>query len=246
MAEPVRISKLMSQRGLCSRREAERLIEAGSVVVDGQVVREQGTKADPKAEIRIEGPGATWMARKVTVLCNKPPGIVSTQPEGEQVPAWTLLTAERFAGTLDEAARRVIDQPWYLNVAGRLDRDSRGLLVLSSDGLVVRRITAGGAVGKVYRVALDRMPDEEQFRRLQGRMVLDGKPLKKMQVTRAGRQHLRFELSEGRKHQIRRACRLVGLEVRDLQRTGIGPWTLGDLGEGRWRLATSEELAALG
>ena len=245
MAAPVRIAKLMSQRGMCSRREAERLIAAGSVVVDGEVVREQGTKADPGADIRIEGPGANWMARKVTVVLNKPVGVVSTQPEGDQVPAWTLLTAERFAGEIDPAAQRVIDQPFYLNVAGRLDRDSRGLLVLSHDGLVVRRITAGDGVLKVYRVTLDRLPDDEQLRRLQGRLVLDGKPLRPMAVSRAGRQALRFELTEGRKHQLRRACRLVGLEVTDLRRVQVGPWQLGDLKEGHWRLATPDELRAL-
>ena len=245
MADLVRITKLMSERGMCSRREAERLIDAGAVMVDGQVVREQGVKATRTADIQISGRGANWMANKVTVVLNKPMGIVSTQPEGEQVAAWTLLTAERLHGRADEAADRVMANPYYLNVAGRLDRDSHGLLVLSTDGLVVKAITGGSEVAKTYLVRVDGQPSEDQISRLRGKLVLDGKKLRPMAVTRAGRDRLRFELTEGRKHQIRRVCQLVGLEVVDLQRTAVGAWKLDDLPSGHWRVVPQAEVAKL-
>jgi 23S rRNA pseudouridine2604 synthase len=235
----------MARSGMCSRREAERLIEAGSVEVDGERVREQGTKCSPKADIQIVGRGQRWIADKITVLLHKPLGVVSTQPEGNQLPAWKLLTADRYAGEVDERVRRVVDHPYYLNVAGRLDRDSQGLLVLTSDGLVVRAVTGSKTLSKVYQVTVDRHIDDTQLHDLSGEIRLDGKPLERMKIKRLGRDRLRFELKEGKRHQIRRVCRLVGLEVTELVRSQVGPWHLGDLREGRWKLVPQNDVAKL-
>lgn len=245
MQQRQRVAKVMARRGMCSRREAERLIDAGAVEVDGTRVEVQGSTCRPDAEIQIVGRGRRWMADKVTVLLHKPRGVVSTQPEGDQVPAWKLLTRERYHGGEDPRCARVLERPYYLHVAGRLDRDSSGLLVLSSDGLVVRALTARRSVDKVYQVRLDRAVDDAQLRSLRGAITLDGRPLRRMRVMRLGRDRLRFELVEGRRHQIRRACRLFGLEVTELARTRVGPWRLDDLPEGRWRLADDATVAGL-
>lgn len=242
---PERVAKIMARRGMCSRREAERLIGAGQVLVDGQVMREQGCKAALNARIELADMGQGWLDNQVTVILNKPVGVVSTQPEGGQVPAWKLLTREHLHGSGDPAAiERVLAHPYYLNVAGRLDKDSRGLLVLTQDGVLARRLTCG-SIAKVYQVAVDRDPTPEQIDAMRGQRELDGKALRPMQIRRRGPRQLRFELREGRKHQIRRVCEQAGLRVTDLERVAIGPWRLDDLPLGRFRLLTSDELARL-
>ncbi|MDX2169196.1 MAG: pseudouridine synthase [Deltaproteobacteria bacterium] len=241
-----RVAKLMAARGLCSRREAERLIDAGCVLVDGEVVRQQGAKAADDARIEISGAGEALLGGRETVIVNKPIGLVSTQPEPGQTPAWTLITAATQRGAIDRAQRdQIIAAARELSVAGRLDRASRGLLVLTQDGTVARRIIGGNGVEKAYLVAVTPAPRDEQIRKLNGPLRLDGVALRPMRVTRAGAEGLRFVLVEGRKHQIRRCCRTVGLEVTDLQRIAVGPLRLGDLPEGCWRVVSTEEIELL-
>ena len=241
-----RITKLMANRGLCSRREAERLIEAGQVLVDGVVVRGQGHKASPHAEITIAPGGVRVLRSLLTVLLHKPAGIVSTQPTRDQVPAWALLRVETVDGWIDPVMlRRVVTEPWSLSVAGRLDRASRGLLILTEDGAIARRIIGGHDIEKTYRVRAVETVTDRQIRRLRGKISLDGQLLLPMRVTRASTHTLRFVLREGRKHQIRRACRRVGLHVVDLFREAIGPLRIGKLPEGRWCPVSAAELAKL-
>lgn len=241
-----RVAKLMAARGLCSRREAERLIDAGCVLVDGVVVPAQGAKALPEADIRISEGGGALLGGRATVLLHKPIGIVSTQPEPGQTPAWTLLRAETRRGPIDAAAERaLLAAPWELSVAGRLDRASRGLLVLTQDGTVARRIIGGNGVEKEYRVATNAPASDGQLRKLNGPLQLDGSALRPMRVGRVDERTLRFVLVEGKKHQIRRCCRMVGLQVTDLLRVAVGPLALADLPPGGWRLASADELARL-
>lgn len=241
-----RVAKLMARRGMCSRREAERLIDAGQVLVDGAVVSEQGAKARDDADIRIGTAGAAELSGKLTVLLHKPVGIVSTQPEPGQIPAWKLLQRESAFGEVDagELARALAELS-TLSVAGRLDRASRGLLVLTQDGVLARRIIGGNGVEKEYVVRTAEAASEEQVRKLRAPMSLDGRALLPMSVRRFGPKILRFVLVEGMKHQIRRACRKVGLTVEDLFRDRIGPFRIGELPEGRWRFAREEELSLL-
>lgn len=241
-----RVAKLMAQRGMCSRREAERLIGAAQVLVDGVVVSEQGCKARTDADIRIASAGEAALRDKLTVLLHKPVGIVSTQPEPGQTPAWKLLRRDTAFGDVDpDALRRVLVEPSGYSVAGRLDRASRGLLVLTEDGAVARRIIGGHGVKKEYVVRTVEPVAEEQVRKLRGPLTLEDRPLLPMSVRRVGPRILRFVLVEGRKHQIRRVCRKVGLTVADLFREAVGPFRIGDLSEGRWRLASREEIAEL-
>lgn len=241
-----RVAKLMSERGLASRREAERLIAAGQVRVDGAVVREQGCKAARDASIEISSEAAATLGTRLTIVLHKPIGVVSILPAAGQLPAWRLLRAENAAEAVDaETLARVVERAPELSVAGRLDRASRGLLILTEDGTVARRIIGGHGVEKSYRVRTREPATEAQVRKLAAPMTLDGRPLLPMGVERFGDDTLGFVLVEGRKHQIRRACRKVGLTVLDLCRVAVGPFRLGDLPAGKWRLATREEIEGL-
>lgn len=241
-----RVAKLMAARGLCSRREAERLIDAGQVVVDGVVVRQQGMKAAADAAIHITAAGAALLGDRLTIALHKPVGIVSTQPEPGQTEAWELVRVDTAYGAVDaDTVGRLAKDASSLSAAGRLDRASRGLLVLTQDGTVARRIIGGAGVEKAYLVHTAEPPSDQQIRKLNGPLVLDDQPLRPMRVERAGEHLLRFVLMEGRKHQIRRLCRRFGLTVDDLLRTAVGPIALGDLPEGRWRLVTHAELERL-
>ncbi|TVR44156.1 MAG: rRNA pseudouridine synthase [Planctomycetota bacterium] len=236
-----RVAKLMAQRGMCSRREAERLIEVGAVLVDGQAVRSQGVKCAIDADIRLTGHGERRIAAHTTVLLHKPVGIVSTQAEEGQINAWTLLTAERAWGRNDaEAMERVLAKPWTMAVCGRLDQDSRGLLVLTQNGVLAKRLTGGHGVLKHYRVTVDRQVRAEDLARLRGPWELDDRKLKAMEVNQAGTNELRMSLVEGMKHQIRRVCAACELQVVDLLREGVGPWRLGKLPEGHWTVVEGE------
>lgn len=242
MTTPVleRVSKLMTNRGLCSRREADRLIADGLVRVDGVIV-ELGAKAAPDARIEIKPSGERRLAAHVTVLLHKPKGIVSTQPTGDQIAAWTLITLDRFLGDAHrEASERACAKPWTMATAGRLDATSRGLLVLTQDGVLARRITGSHEIAKRYLVEVDQPVSDAVLAALRGANALDGEPLLPMEVDRVAPRRLRFVLREGRKHQIRRVCQTHGLAVRDLLREAVGSWELGDLPEGRWRVVTGE------
>ncbi len=241
-----RVSKILASRGICSRREAERLIEAGRVLVDGVAVMSPGAKARWDAAIAVTEAGRAELAETISVAVNKPPGIVSALPQQGQMEARTLITAAALHGAgAAVMVERTLAAAADLAVAGRLDRASRGLLILTTDGVVARALVAGNRLVKSYLVTTDADIADSQIDRLNRPMRLDERQLLPMRVRRAGRRQLRFELSEGMKHQIRRCCQRVGLEVVDLLRDAVGPVRLGDLPEGAWRPLAEGELEAL-
>lgn len=241
-----RVSKLLARRGLCSRREAERLIEVGAVVVDGQVVTAQGAKAARGACIEITEAGRRSLGAAISIALHKPVGVVSTNPAETQRDACALVTRDAAYGTHDDdEIERVLAGVERLAVAGRLDRASRGLLILTTDGVVARALVGGNAIAKSYLVTLTTEATQGQIARLNRPMRLDERQLLPMKVKRAGPLRLRFELVEGMKHQIRRCCSKVGLEVEDLLRDAVGSIRLGDLPEGRWRILTAREVEGL-
>ena len=241
-----RIAKIMARRGLCSRREAERLIAAGEVSVNGVIVREQGMKAPLDAEIVLGAAGHAELEAKLTVLLHKPVGVVSTLPEPGQTPAWRLLRADTVVEPIEPALlQRVVADPATLSVAGRLDRNSRGLLLLTQDGNVARQLVGGNGVKKEYLVHTEPAATDSQIGKLRGPLRLDDQALRPMRVERVEPAVLRFVLVEGKKHQLRRVCRHVGLHVVDLLRTAIGPFSLAGLPEGRWRLLKPDEVRRL-
>ena len=241
-AEPVRVNKWLAQQGVCSRREAEALIEAGLVSIGGQKITSPGHKIEPGDTLMLAERANPALETRLTVILNKPVGIVSGTPEGEQVPAVRLLTRSALYGKSDVIPGRSN----RFAPVGRLDQDSHGLLILSEDGVVAKAVIGPDSeMSKEYlvRVIGDVTPD--RLAKLRHGLSLDGRRLKKAIVTEESHRLLRFVLKEGRNRQIRRMCDLVGLFVTDLQRIRIGPIELGDLPEGKWRPVTPQERAAL-
>jgi 23S rRNA pseudouridine2604 synthase len=238
-ADAVRVSKLMTERGLASRREADAWIEAGWVTVDGQTAV-LGQRAAPAARIEIDPRARTEQAERVTVLLHKPVGLVSGQAEDGYAPAISIVRADtRWAG--DKLARRFHPgQLRGLAPAGRLDIDSTGLLVLTQDGRIAKLLIGDeSAVEKEYLVRVayrgsGRLPDAE-LQRLRHGLHLDGRALRPARVSWANEDQLRIVLREGRKRQIRRMCDAVGLQVLGLKRVRIGSVALGQLPVGQWR-----------
>lgn len=241
-AEPQRVNKWLAQQGVCSRREAEALIAGGLVTIDGARVDDPGRKIEAGQTLTLAEQGARALAQQITVVLNKPVGFVSAQPEKGQLPAARLVTREN----LIVPAERVPDARTSLAPLGRLDQDSRGLLLLSEDGALAKAIIGpASAMEKEYRVSVEGAVNEKKLALLRFGLSLDGRELKPAQVSVLKSGALRFVLTEGRNRQIRRMCEAVGLEVRDLLRLRIGPVRLGDLPEGRWRPLAPEERNAL-
>jgi 23S rRNA pseudouridine2604 synthase len=247
----LRLSKLMSELGLCSRREADEWIEKGWVMVDGEVVDTLGTKVRPDQRIEIDPAAEAAQASQVTVLIHKPVGLVSGQAEDGYQPAITLVTPEnRWEGDHSEI-RFSVAHLRQLAPAGRLDIDSTGLLVLTQDGRVAKQLIGGHSeIDKEYlvRVAYGEHTVDveshfpaESLKLLCHGLSLDDQPLKPAQVNWQNGEQLRFVLREGKKRQIRRMCELVGLEVIGLKRVRMGQVMLGALPPGQWRYLSADE-----
>jgi len=240
--EPQRVNKWLAQTGVCSRREAEALIAEGAVVIDGERVTDVGRKIEPGQTLTLNDRASAKLDSQITVVINKPVGYVSSQPEGDQIPAARLIRPENLIGS----APHDLDTRASLAPLGRLDQDSHGLLILSEDG-VLAKIVIGpeSTLEKEYLVAVSGRVNRDAITKLRHGLELDGRHLKPAKVTLETDGRLRFVLTEGRNRQIRRMCELVGLDVTDLTRLRIGPLTLGDLPEGKWRLMTPAERKAM-
>lgn len=239
--EPIRLSKLMAQRGLCSRREADEFIERGLVLVDGVTISTLGTKVLEHQTITLAAAAQKTQNDRVTILVNKPVGYVSGQPENGYSPAAMLITAENQDPNVVQypLLNRHFDG---LAPAGRLDIDSRGLLVFTQDGRLAKQLTSDqGAVEKEYIVRFRGVPGEDQLALLRHGISLDGKPLRPARVEIIAQDRLRIELREGRQRQIRRMCQAVDLQILSLMRVRIGRVRLGKLPEGCWRFLRPDE-----
>jgi 23S rRNA pseudouridine2604 synthase len=246
MTEPLRLSKRMSELGLCSRREADEWIARGWVRVDGAVVSELGSKVLPHQKITVDRQASAQQAKRVTVLLHKPVGFVSGQAEDGYRPAVVLVTPEN-RWSEDKAPQQFHpSQLRSLVPAGRLDIDSTGLLVLTQDGRIAKQLIGEDTgVEKEYLVRVQyqrgpRLPDAD-LKRLNHGLSLDGKPLLPAKVSWQNDDQLRFVLREGKKRQIRRMCELVGLKVLGLKRVRIGRVSLGKLPPGKWRYLGADE-----
>ena len=232
----------MAERGLCSRREADRLIEQGKGLVNGQVVDRLGSRFDPTVCIALTPEIQKERLRLVTVLLNKPPGVVSNQPEKGYQEAASLITRKNFQ-CLPGQTTRELPPAKTLHVAGRLDIDSSGLLILTQDGQVARQlISPNSVIEKEYFVRLTERVPTAALVQMRGDLTLDGRLLKPVQITQTDDRTLHLVLQEGRKRQIRRMCDLVGLRVHSLVRVRIGRIGLGDLSRGRWRYLNTDEV----
>ncbi len=238
--ELIRLSKLMAERGLCSRREADDYIERGLVLVDGNVINQLGTKVALSVTITLARQAQRQQSSLVTILLNKPIGYVSAQPEPGYEPAIVLLTPTNQFGEQTNKLKR--EHFKGLAVAGRLDIDSQGLLLFTQDGRIAKQLVAAdGKLEKEYLVRVNGDLHEDDLQLLRHGMWLDDRPLKPAQVEWINREQLRIVLKEGRKRQIRRMCEAVGLRVLGLKRVRIGKLRLGTLPEGKWRFLRADE-----
>jgi len=233
-----RLQKLMAAAGFCSRRRGEALLRQGRVRVNGRPAA-LGEQADPEHDrIEVDGRPLQAPARSLTLLLNKPLGVLCTchDPHGRP----TVLDL------LPPPLRR----GQGLHPVGRLDADSRGALLLSNDGALTLHLTHPRyGHRRCYRVWVRGVPDRDTLRRWRSGVPLDGRPSQAVSVQLLDRDGdaalLELQMGEGRNRQIRRTAALLGHPVLDLQRTAIGPWPLADLPEGRWRRLQPQELLAV-
>ena len=237
MAEQ-RIQKVLADQGICSRREAERLIAAGKVKVNGHPVG-LGDKMDPDYDkVSIDGKNVRIVRKRqyTYIMLHKPRGYLTTRSD------------DRGRKTVMDL---VSDVPAMLRPVGRLDKDSEGLLLMTDDGAFINLLThPSGGVGKLYRVTVNPRATEEQVVQMASGVVLDDgvrtQPCVIHVVTdEPGRTVLEITLHEGRNRQIRRMCSAVGLQVVRLKRSAEGPVKLGMLQPGEYRELKKSEVSAL-
>lgn len=234
--ENIRLSKIMSHRGLSSRREADKLIEQHQVKVNGQVVTELGFKCQSNAEIEILSSGKQILDSKVSVILYKPIGYISGPREEKYPSALDLIQPENKLAT-SKGPKMNTSLKMGMAPAGRLDVDSTGLLILTSNGVLVKKLIHESEVEKEYRVRVKGQITEERMNLLRHGLSLDDKPLKPavIELDPHTPDCLIFILKEGKKRQIRRMCELVQLQVVALRRVRIGNYTLKSLKPGQWR-----------
>jgi len=241
--EKIRLSKRMSELGLCSRREADDYIEKGWVQVDGETVSELGSKVYPTQQITLRSAAQNTQQQRVTILLNKPIGYVSGQAEHDYKPAITLLDdATRW--TEDSSPLRFHrSQLLGLAPAGRLDIDSQGLLVLTQDGRIAKQLIGEDSkVDKEYLVRVQGPLKDSGLALLNQGLKLDGEYLKPAKVTWQNEDQLRFILREGKKRQIRRMCDVMKTSVAELQRVRVMNIKLGTLKPNEYRELKGQEL----
>jgi pseudouridine synthase len=236
----MRLQKLLSQAGIASRRAAEALITDGRVTVNGDVVTTLGAKATPGVDdVRLDGRRVTIATRARYILLNKPRGYVTTRrdPQGRR----TVL--DLLVGVRE-----------YVYPVGRLDYDTAGLLLLTSDGDLAARLThPRHEVPRVYEAIVTGIPDDDALDELRRGVVLDGRRTAEAAVARGATVHagrvpttkLVLTLFEGRNRQVRDMCARIGHPVRSLERVRYGPLSLRGLPRGRWRDLTASEIDAL-
>lgn len=227
-----RLSKVLSQKGIASRREADFLIESGLVLVDGQQAV-LGQRVLESAQIQVLEKAQKIQQARRTIILNKPLGYVSSQPEKNYPHALSLLKAENFVGNPKEL-------DGFINKgfapAGRLYINSTGLMIYTQNGRLAKKIIdEKSEIEKEYLVRVEGKMIEDGLKLLNHGLKLDGKALKPARVKRLNENQLHFILQEGKKRQIRRMCALVGLNVLALKRVRIGRLKLGDLPLGQWR-----------
>ncbi len=241
-AEPLRINKWLAEEGVCSRREADALIEKGLISIDGQKVTQQGEKIVPGQTLTLAQKASRQLDNQLSLIFHKPEGIVSGTPEGDEIPAVRLITKDSLSGKSQAIPGR------YNKLAplGRLDKDSRGLLILSEDGVLAKAVIGPESrLDKEYIVKVKGDVTEAKLEKLRHGLELDGRKLKPAIVEQVKPHELRFILNEGRNRQIRRMCQLVDIRVVDLLRVRIGPLELAGLPEGKWRPISGKEREAL-
>jgi 23S rRNA pseudouridine2605 synthase len=231
----VRLQKFLAEAGVASRRASEAFIVEGRVTVNGDIVRELGTKIDPaRDKVAVDGKPLK-PKRKLYVALNKPPGYICSKRDPESRDIVTDLLPKEWSNLVP---------------VGRLDFASEGLLFLTNDGDFCLKLTHPRyGVRKKYRVTIEGRVDAEMADRLVKGVVHEGERLKAERVrvlaTNNSASLLEIELAEGKNRELRRMFEVLGREVTKLQRVQIGPIKLGELRVGRWRTLTDTEIKSL-
>ena len=226
-----RLQKILSHAGIASRRKAEEYIQQGRVSVNGQIVTELGTRADPSTDVvKVDGKRIRVATRFVYVLLNKPKNVMSTSSDPEERP-----TVMEYVANIKERIYPV----------GRLDFASEGLILLTNDGDFTKWMTKAGVIPKVYHVKLAGKPDEKDLAKLRRGIFLDGERLAPCDIVsfREGENPwYEVTLHQGRNQQIRRMFSVTGHPVEKLRRVRIGFLEDRRLKSGEWRHLTEAEV----
>jgi 23S rRNA pseudouridine2605 synthase len=228
---PERLNRFLARRGVASRRGADELIAAGRVTINGEPSF-LGTLVDPAVDrVSVDGHRIPARAVSVTIVLNKPAGVVTTRSDPYQ---------RRTVMDLIEPVPGLVP-------VGRLDADSRGLLVLTTDGDLAHAVShPRHGVTKRYLATLDRAISADQLEQLSAGIDLEDGPARAVAAKRSGSDSVvEVVMAEGRKREVRRLFAAVGLEVRDLVRIAVGPVELGALPEGEARVLRPAELSSL-
>lgn len=226
--EPVRLNKYLSEAGVCSRREADRLIASGRVTVDGRP-GETGMKVYPGQKVCVGKKAVSRQEEMVLLAVNKPASIVCTEERRER-----------------SSIIRFLDYPVRITYVGRLDKDSRGLLLMTNNGDIINKIMrAVNRHEKEYKVTVDRAVTEDFLERMAGGVPILDTVTRPCRVQKIGKYTFSIILTQGMNRQIRRMCEALGYQVKDLVRTRIVNIELGNLKEGEYRRVSDGELDEL-
>ncbi|WP_299821254.1 23S rRNA pseudouridine(2604) synthase RluF [uncultured Pontibacter sp.] len=227
--EPIRLNKFISDAGYCSRREADKLIEQGRVMVNGKRP-DVGAKVTPKDKIRVDGNLLQVDAvEPVYLLLNKPAGIETTTDRSQR-----------------DNIISFVNYPERIFPIGRLDKDSEGLIILTNNGDIVNKILrAGNKHEKEYIVTVDKPINQDFVTKMSGGVSILGVNTKKCFVEQLGPNKFRIILTQGMNRQIRRMTEALGYEVQTLQRTRIMHLSLNKIPLGQWRNMTDTEIAEM-
>lgn len=226
--EPVRLNKYLSEAGVCSRREADRLIESGKVTVDGQPAR-TGMRITPGQVVKVGRKTVSKQDDMIVLAVNKPRGIVCTEEKRER-----------------NSIVRFLNYPVRVTYIGRLDKDSRGLLLMTNNGDIINRMMrSANGHEKEYKVTVDHEITADFLKRMsEGVPILDT-VTRACEVRQIGKYTFSIILTQGLNRQIRRMCEALGYEVKDLVRVRVMNICLDGLKEGQYRKLTDAELEEL-
>ena len=232
---PMRLQKFLARAGVASRRASENLMTEGRVTVNGEVVTELGTKVDPLIDVvAVDGREVCLADEHTTIMLNKPSGVITTMKAQSNRPIVAgLIPTDKHPG---------------LYPIGRLDADTTGLLLFSTDGKLGNGLLhPSNHVAKTYRAKVCGDLDEEDVQMLEAGIMLKDGPAQPAEVSFPGasRRDVRITVHEGRYHQVKRMFDAVGHPVETLHRESFGTLTLHGLPEGSWRYLEQDELATL-
>ena len=226
--EPVRLNKYLSEAGVCSRREADRLIESGRVTVDGQRAQ-TGMRITPGQVVKVGRKVVSKQDEMIVLAVNKPRGIVCTEERRER-----------------NSIVRFLDYPVRVTYIGRLDKDSRGLLLMTNNGDIINKMMrAANYHEKEYKVTVDQEITPEFIEKMSSGVPILDTVTRPCRVEKIGKYTFSIILTRGLNRQIRRMCEALGYQVRDLVRVRVMNIRLGSLKEGQYRKVTDEELEEL-